>query len=286
MLHYETLNSEETESLHKIQLEIFKEFILICKELNLKYYVIGGTALGTLRHGGFIPWDDDIDVGMPRSSYELFLKEAPKIISNQYFIQTHITDRFYPHNFAKIRDNNTTFIERNVKHLDINHGVYIDIFPLDGVSSSSIYNFFFKMKNKILTKKINEFFDLTMFQERRTLKSRVFQIFVNFLLFRYNNQELVFMKDTLLKKKKYEDCDTIANFCGSWGEKEIVPKSYFGEGRKMKFEDLNVVIPEKIEDYLLRLYGDYMKLPPIQNRITHHYCSRIDLTKSYKCYIK
>lgn len=285
MIDYEILNNEETKILHKIQLDILKEFIYICDNLKLKYYVIGGTALGTIRHEGFIPWDDDIDIGMPRNDYELFLKKAPLIISKKYFIQTHISDPLYPHNFAKIRDENTTFIEKSVKHLDISHGVYIDIFPLDGVRTSKWIKYKFNIKNKVYSKKISEMFDLSIYGKKLTIKGRLFKVITNILLSRYSYQEVIIKKENLLKKYKYEDNEIVANFCGAWGEKEIVPKSYFGDGTNKLFENISVIVPEKYDEYLTRLYGDYMKLPPIEQRVTHHYCSIIDLNKSYKHYI-
>lgn len=128
----ESLSNDKTKELQLIEIELLRVFIESCQKLSLKYYVIGGTLLGTVRHNGFIPWDDDVDVAMCRDDYEKWLKEAPKLIdSDKYFIQNNHSDRYFPANFTKLRKNESTFIELPVKKLDIHHGIFIDIFPLD-----------------------------------------------------------------------------------------------------------------------------------------------------------
>jgi lipopolysaccharide cholinephosphotransferase len=124
--------------LHIIELAMLGEFIRICQKYSLRYYLIGGSALGAVRHSGFIPWDDDIDIGMPRVDYEKFLSVAQAELDADLFLQTHKTDPAYPFSFAKIRNSKTTFIQSDSSHLQMNHGVYIDIFPLDGYPSSKL----------------------------------------------------------------------------------------------------------------------------------------------------
>ena len=99
-----------TEQLQVAVLDIFKEFLCVCEKLNLKYYLLGGTLLGAVRHKGFIPWDDDIDVGMLREDYEVFLAHAQELLPDHLFLQTYKTDPGYHHVFAKIRNSNTTFL--------------------------------------------------------------------------------------------------------------------------------------------------------------------------------
>ena len=127
-----------TQTLKQIQTNMLKEFIEICENNKLQYFVIYGTLLGTIRHKGFIPWDDDIDVIMARNYYETFMKIGQKSLSEHLFLQNHITDKNYLCNFAKIRNNETTFIEIATQNIDINHGVYIDIFPLDGLAKNKL----------------------------------------------------------------------------------------------------------------------------------------------------
>ena len=113
------------------EMELFRAFISVCEKLELPYFLNAGTMLGAVRHNGFIPWDDDIDVAMLRSDYEIFLSRAQELLPENMFLQTIDTDPEYLHNFAKIRHNETTFIESSVKSRHIHHGLYLDIFPLD-----------------------------------------------------------------------------------------------------------------------------------------------------------
>lgn len=122
---------EQLEQLKSIELEMLKAFIKACDMLNVKYFLLGGTLLGAVRHKGFIPWDDDIDVGMLREDYEIFIAKGASYLPDNLFIQNVYSDENYTMCFSKIRNNNTTFIESTVSHLKMNHGVFIDIFPLD-----------------------------------------------------------------------------------------------------------------------------------------------------------
>src|SRR5699024_6110897 len=117
-----------------IQLEILKEFDRFCKEHNIKYQLYAGTLLGAIRHKGFIPWDDDIDIAMTRDQYERFLE---KYINNErYFLQNFQTDYNYFRQFSRLRKNNTVFRQEQYSNLDIHHGIFIDIFPLDNVEET------------------------------------------------------------------------------------------------------------------------------------------------------
>ena len=115
------------------QLMILKELDRICQKHNIKYHLMGGTLLGSIRHKGFIPWDDDIDVSMIRADYEMFLDVCGRELNSGYFLQTNKTDKNYIMQFAKLRKNHTLFIEKSMNDLDIHHGIYIDIFPLDNI---------------------------------------------------------------------------------------------------------------------------------------------------------
>ena len=120
-----------------LQLRILKNLLAVdkvCKEHNLRYYIMAGTMLGAVRHKGFIPWDDDLDIGMPRADYDLLMANAKEWLPEPYEAVCAENDKEYPLPFAKVQDANTTLIER--MHLKYLGGVYIDIFPLDGVPES------------------------------------------------------------------------------------------------------------------------------------------------------
>ena len=115
------LSEKQLNRLKAIELEMLRSFIEVCKELDLKYYLLGGTLLGAVRHKGFIPWDDDIDIGMPRKDYEVFISKAQNLLPVHLFVQTFQTDPQFPSAYCKIRNSNTTFLETAVKKINMNH---------------------------------------------------------------------------------------------------------------------------------------------------------------------
>ena len=262
------------EKLKATELNMLKEFIRVCQANELQYYLIGGTALGAVRHHGFIPWDDDIDVGMPRKDYNRFLSLAQQSLPDYYFLQTFETDPEYLANFAKIRDNRTTFIESSMKNRRINHGVYIDVFPLDYYPEKN--EKWFKLVDVLQVARISK-----EFASCASTKMRMIQ-FVAGIIFPS-------VKATLRKRDEHlqsiHKSSMIANFCGAWGDKETVPSDYFGEGCLMEFEDIKAIVPRKYDSYLTHVYGDYMTPPPVEKQVGHHYTEIIDLDKSFNEYL-
>ncbi|MBE5749750.1 MAG: LicD family protein [Clostridiales bacterium] len=268
------------EKLKQIELNIFCEFIKICEELNLKYYVIGGTLLGAVRHKGFIPWDDDIDVCMMRDDYDIFVQKAQKILHEKYFVQTLNTEPNCPFNFCKIRDSETTFIEESIGHLNMNHGVYIDIFPLDYYPTNKREKKCFERKSllyKILIAKI-------FYVKKESIIKKIKRNFIRIGTFFYPYKFAVKKREVLYKSVK--NSSLVANLSGAWGEKEIFPKEWFGDGVVMEFEGVKVKAPKEYDYLLTQMYGDYMIPPRKEKQVAHHHCSIIDLDKSYKEYFK
>ena len=266
--------------LKEIEIDLLSRFIEVCERLNLRYFAIGGTLLGAVRHKGFIPWDDDIDVGMPRSDYEIFVKEGGRYFSDPYFLQTFSSDKEAIFPFAKLRDSGTTFIEKSAASLHINHGVYIDIFPLDGYPTSRIKGKILNWEKAILNERVLKgFIDL---EHSNNLKRKI----VLSLTAPLSSQGAVKRFDKLIKKYDYEDSYLIANYCGAWGKKEIVPKHWYGNGIQGTFESIEIMLPEKYDLWLTQVYGDYNKYPPLEEQVPHHFCKVIDLENPYTKYIK
>ncbi|MCD7713401.1 MAG: LicD family protein [Prevotella sp.] len=128
----------ELERLHTVLYEILAEIVRVCDKLGIPYFVIGGTAIGAFFREGIIPWDDDIDIGMTRSNYNRFLREAPAELRKEFFLQWEGSEKHTPFYFAKVRRRGTLFVEGMFRHLDICHGIYIDVFPFDKVPDNRV----------------------------------------------------------------------------------------------------------------------------------------------------
>lgn len=129
-----TLGPAELQRLHAVQLQMLLEFDRVCRVLGLRYQLAAGTLLGAVRHRGFIPWDDDADVSMPRSDYRRFLAEAPALLGADYFLQHWRSDPAFKAHFAKLRRNDSEFRNLNRAHAPCHHGIYLDVFPFDAVA--------------------------------------------------------------------------------------------------------------------------------------------------------
>lgn len=135
-MHRRPLSNDELKKLKAVQLDILLEIDAVCRELGVKFVLDGGTLLGAARHGGFIPWDDDIDIGMIRNDYEVFLSRAPLLLGDQYLLQTPQTDPRVQVSFAKVRKRGTQLIERSNDVMAFDRGIWVDIFPYDVIDAS------------------------------------------------------------------------------------------------------------------------------------------------------
>lgn len=249
----------------------------VCQKENLRYFVLGGTALGTKRHSGFIPWDDDIDVGMPRKDYEKFIHLGNKY-GNKYVVEVPGQNKDFMYPYGKIYDTGTTLIENT--RFKIKRGIYIDVFPLDGAGntleeSKKKFKETDKLINILCTRSCALRPGRSFFKNAAIALSRCIPEFI------VNSQKLMKKIDTISKRLDYDECEYIANYAGNWHEKEISKRSWFGKPQLYKFEHLEVCGAEDLDSYLTCMYGDYMTLPPVEKRVTHHDYIAMDLNKSY-----
>lgn len=265
--------------LKKIEIAMLREFVNVCDQLKLRYYLLGGTLLGAVRHQGFIPWDDDIDVGMLREDYEIFLQKGAALLPEHLFIQTNQSDPGYVHCFAKIRNSNTTFVEISARKMNIHHGVFIDIFPLDFYPDDAGERRKFDWSRKWYEHRISVVFDLP---GNYTLKGVVKKCLTKILL--PSLQAAIEKRDALYQKVPVSSM--IANYGGAWGKKEIVPASWYGKGAKVMFEGMELSAPAEYDKWLTQVYGDYMQLPPVEKRVGHHYVEAADLHAPYTQYMR
>ena len=262
--------------LRKIELDMLLEVDRISKLIGCKYFMLGGTLLGAVRHKGFIPWDDDIDIGMCREDYNLFINKAQRYLPDYYFLQNKHTDKEFILGFSKIRDSRTTFIETSTSKMNINHGVFIDIFPIDYYNQreSKINTFKRVLINCSLLSRFNI--------PTPSIKNRILNIIGRFI---YHNSFRALQ--TLEKLNTAVPISSKrTNYYGAWGTKEIVDSNIFSSIKNYIFEGYNIPGPEDYDTYLKHIYGNYMELPPVEKRVSHHYTKYIDLDSSYVHYTK
>ena len=137
MINY---SADELDMIQKLELKILKEIIRICKKEKIEYFLIGGSALGAIRHEGFIPWDDDIDVGMTRENYDNFLRVAEQYLGEEFYLQSPSSDRKSPYSYSKLMLKGTLFLEYAQRNLKTQSGIYVDIFPFDEVPDNESEN--------------------------------------------------------------------------------------------------------------------------------------------------
>lgn len=269
--------------------EIFLEIDKICEKHSLRYYAIGGTCLGAVRHGGFIPWDDDLDIAMPREDYEQFKNIATvELPSNLKLFDVNQGEHYVCY-FMKIHDTNTTFIERGMlDYPDRCTGVYVDIMPLDGIPNDmqERKHYFTRLKwlarldwhrKYNLNKKLNEgkFIGNILFW-------RVIYCFIK----RYPANYFSEQYEAIQKKYTYKESNDL---CYTWARNAseyIFPKSDFEDYILLPFEDTQMRCPVGYDNFLTVLFGDYMKLPPEEERVACHMTDVLDLEKPFTAYIK
>ena len=275
--------SEEVNAkkLQSIELDALLSVDAVCSKLGIKYFLVGGTLLGAIRHKGFIPWDDDIDIGLLRDDYEIFIQQAQKMLPNHLFVQNYKTDPEVPFNFTKIRDCRTTFVETCLKNIKMNHGVYIDVFPIDYYPENRILG---KLKNLLLVLIAQRFYSVYYIDEK--LHHSFWRKLANFflsLIFK-KTKHAVIAREIIIKSGRKSKL--MRNYSGAWGRREIVPAECFDDFVRLEFEGYQLMAPAAYDLYLRHIYGNYMTLPPVEKRISHHYTDKIDLENPYTNYQK
>ncbi len=263
--------------LRQCQLSLLRSLDEVCKKLNISYFLDHGTLIGAVRHQGFIPWDDDIDIGMLRKDYEIFISRAYQFLPDYYFLQTNETEPDFYNNFAKLRDERTCYIESKYRDKDIHHGVFIDIFPFDYYPDHKFSEKIFNLKRKFLKRRIEDGF----LDDNRKKLSKKGQIVLMLSKMIYPDiKKAVKVREGLLKSVP----ESRFYWCSQGIDK--IPVEWLSQTVKLSFEGLMVSCPLAYDSYLTKFYGDYMQIPPVKDRVGHHYYECIDLHRSYKEYMK
>lgn len=268
--------------LQKVELELLKVFKETCEKLHLNYFLVCGSCLGAARHGGFIPWDDDMDVGMYREDYNKFMEQAPALLPEGIFLQNYKTDPNYPLVYAKLRNSNTTAVEGYYKYIDMNQGLYIDIFPIDGYPAD-------EKKQRRLESLIRRYKTLSRcglhYSEKLSLKSKIALKVRRLLGYHKRTANTLQKYEFAISGFSIEESGIACNHGTPYGKRDYISAEYYGVGKTALFEGIEVRVPEKCDEYLTALYGDWRTPPPPEQRIGKHLFEICDTEKSYAEYL-
>lgn len=247
------------DKLHSIELEILIEVDRICKKHGIKYFLDSGSALGAIRHKGFIPWDDDIDIAMLREDYDNFCMIAPYELRDCFFFQSIESDLHYNKFHVKVRKNDTKYVESRIAGREMHQGVFIDIVAFDKVPKH-----FFRITNAFVffMRRAVSYDHEKEFLPRNCFKSIISKIIAgkNPLL-RYHKVCTMFEK----LKKNY----MYMAFEYPVYQHFVFPSRVFSGTKEVEFEGHYFPIVSGYDEYLSIMYGDYMQLPPEEKRVTH-----------------
>lgn len=272
------LSDAQRKRVQEDELQILIKFDEICRKFNLKYTLAAGTMIGAVRHKGFIPWDDDIDVYMLRNDFNKLRKIAPMELPENMFYQSHYTDPEYYYPFDKIRLDGTIFKETFLANHNINHGVFIDVFPIDSISNnkckSTIQFYHYRFyRLGLMTKYVNI--------EARSGKRKTLANILRVLYLPFNLDYLYKKCETIAQQKesRYKNSKWVRNLnsVGSDGMKETYRHYAFTKLEFIEFEKNKFYISKDYDAMLRVIYGNYMKLPPKSEQVTRHDLAELKL---------
>ncbi len=263
-----TYTEEQLNKLHDIELDILQEVIRVCEENDITYFTVAGTALGAVRHNGFIPWDDDVDIGMLRSDYDRFVSIAPEKLRKGYTICHFFYEPTTPTYYAKVKKDGTLFVEKYTKNIKMHQGVFIDIMPFDKVPEqiktkdtyyrrAQLWNHLYIAKTVWVTTFNRKRYKVLLDMIRALLHIALLPV-PKKILFEKTDQSL----------RMYEESES--DLVSSRGKRKTeCPVDRLVPTRLHKFENIEVHIPADYDYVLKHQYGDYMKLPPEDKRHSH-----------------
>ncbi len=270
------LDHEEAELIKKIEYAILKEIKKICDRHNIRFFMIGGTLLGAVRHHGIIPWDDDIDIGLLRKDYELFIRYAQSELPPYLKTVNYHTDPNCGEPFTKIMDMRGKMVEKFTASTKAPQGVFVDVFPVDNAPDSFVRKTVHRFKNYTIRKLI--LLDANYNFRKTGIKKLGYDLLTLYAKCRG--------RDSLIKAyeknaAKYADvpCKNVVILGSNYGyEIENIDSEAMAEVKTVPFEDGEYPIPVGYERYLRKVYGDYMQLPPVEKRTNKHKLVDLDLS--------
>ena len=279
-----TMDLEIQDKLKLCQLQLLDDLLVVCNQLNIKFQLTYGTCLGAMRHQGFIPWDDDLDVMMFREDYDILMDKGQELLSavnENCYLQDPLKDVNYPLSFAKLRLTNTILDECQFGSLDVQQGVFIDIFPLDKISADP------KKRNKTIKKAKFQhrkadsvlFINKNLYSVKAYAKAKIINLCFS-MIYPNVTKRLVNSKnkinELILDHINEENYSNVI-FCISSSNMKYHSPEIMKYGKTLMFEGREHNVPYDTDAYLSQVYGDYMKLPPIEERKEAHHFDKIEL---------
>lgn len=253
-----TMRGVTSDELRSIQLDLLQKTAEFCEDHGLSYFLCGGTLIGAIRHKGYIPWDDDIDIAMPRPDYERFMQTFNRP-GNYYQVVNLDTDPAYMYAFAKVYDNRTVFKEL---HYSGEVGVNIDLFPVDGVNEVAQIRKIMLLRKFLHTKRANYY--------KRTVSKMVINTIGKLVLLPFSAHRIARWIDNEARKYAFGSLPQAGVIINPVGLGEMVDKSVFDSHVYEEFEGRKYRVPIGYDAWLKSIYGDYMQLPPVEHRVPHH----------------
>lgn len=264
MMTKQMMTSEEEK---EVRLDILKYIDQICRENNIKYSLTGGTLLGAIRHGGFIPWDDDIDVFMTRDEYKKF-EELLKT-ERKYLWLTNKKDSNYFLTYGRLIDKNTLIEDEGIDNI-VGYGVFVDVCVVDGLPNNNLLRKMHYLKMRFLYRSRRcAAYSHEQYIPKNRAKRIVKSIYQNWCR-KIGVAKWVKWLDRTAQKYSFNEGKYVGNLMSQYGGKEIMHKSSFDDYIEMPFEGINFMVIKGWKEYLTNIYGNYMQLPPVEKRKGHH----------------
>lgn len=270
-------NYQTLRKLQMVQLEILKYIDFFCKKNNIRYSLSGGTLLGAVRHGGFIPWDDDLDICMLRSEYNRFVQLWNSCSHDKYLLQSKNDTPAFSQSFVKIRKNHTTFYQKGERFGVYHMGIFVDVFPIDRIPNGKLKEYLFYWRVIRYQIFVREFIPPDASIISKLLLRIIFSL--------NSSKTRTKKRERLLKKITQYNDDNSLRLVGI-DTINAMRKSFssdlWNELTTIEFEESFFPCYANWEEYLTRFYGDYMKLPPKEEQTWYHRPIIIDFEHNYE----
>lgn len=261
------MDLEILKQLQSVELGILDDVVKVCDKHGLVYFLDCGTLLGAIRHDGFIPWDDDIDIAMPSQDYFRFLEIAQDELGVDYFVQNYDTEDNYDRSFAKVRKRGTKVVPAEWKCWDIFQGAWIDIFPMfysDSEKETSVKRFLYNISKRLQTKNLYKNYLIVDGKTPRLFSSYVISCVIAVLPLKLRKRLKKALLHRIFSKKKGRYLCRCGHFV-----RQFDADCFMGEVRYHQFEHCSFRIPSGYDQILRTEYGNYMELPPEDQRGSH-----------------